>query len=102
MENKRAAILALAIAAVVALAAGATYAAVGRPMTGSPDSNTGYAYGTGQSMMGGGAGGMMGGYGGYSGMMGSHGMMGNVNGSSSMYQYMEQYMGRYWNSTSIP
>lgn len=91
MENKRAALLALAVAAAVVIATGAAYAA-GRqagPTANYIPSQT-PRYGMGPSMMGG--------YGRYSGMMGSHWMTGNVNGTSFMYQYMRQY----WNSTSAP
>lgn len=94
MENKKAAILVLAIVAAVAITASGAYA-MGRQTGG-----TGYSYPsatqgpwTGLGMMGGYGGypgGMMGGYAGYPGMMGS--------GGYSMYQYMQHY----WNSTSVP
>lgn len=90
MENKKAAILVLAIAAAVAITAGGAYA-MGRQTTNnfSPYAGTHYTSGMGSGMMGGYAGGMMGGYNGYSGMMGS---------GSPMYQYIRHY----WNSTSVP
>lgn len=89
MENKKAAILVLAIVAAVAIAAGGAYA-MGRPVTntGYTYPNSGYRSGMGPSMMGG--------YGGYSGMMG------NGYGMYSMHEYMHEYMGHYWNSTSVP
>lgn len=95
MENKKAAILVLATAVALVIAAGGVYAME------RPTANGGYApvaY-QGYGMMGGfagNAGGMMGGYGGYAGMMG------NVNSTGSMYNYMRQYMSQYWNSTSAP
>ncbi len=102
MENKKVAILVLAIAAALLIAASATYAMMGRQTqsTGNP-----YGSGVGPSMMGGSTGyvgGMMGGYSGQTGgMMGGYGMMGDLSGSS-MYQYMQQHMWRYWNSTATP
>ncbi len=104
MENKKAAILVLAIAAALLIAASATYAMMSRQTqsTGSP-----YGSGTGPSMMGGSAGysgGMMGGYGGYSGMMGGHGMMGGYGASwngTSPY-WCAQYAEHHLNSTSSP
>ena len=94
MENKKAAILVLAIAAAVAITASGVYA-MGRQTGGTGYSNPSATYGSwmGSGMMGGFGGhpgGMMGGYSGYPGMMGSGGL--------SMYQYMQ----RYWNSTSVP
>ena len=90
MENKKAAILVLAIVAAVAVTAGGAYA-MGRQVSGAGYANyssgTNYGYRMGPGMMGGYAGGMMGGY---QGMMGNNGY--------SMYQYMEHY----WNSTSVP
>ena len=98
MESKRAAILALAILAAVAIAASAAYAATEGPTAGAAGSYSGtlYGYGVGPSTMGGYRGGMMGGYGGYPGMMG------NANEANPMYQYMQQYMSGYWNSTYAP
>lgn len=90
MENKKAAMLVLAIAAAVIIATGGVYAMAGgaAPRTGSPYSNAGREYGMGSSMMGG--------YGGYRG-----GMMGGWN-YPSMWQYMQQFMDHLWNSTSFP
>ncbi len=103
MENKNAVILVLAIVAALLIAASATYAMMGRQVVNTGNAN--YGYGTGPSMMGRSAGypgGMMGGYtGGYGGMMGGHGMMDDFNGTSSMYQYMQQTR-QCWNSTSTP
>ncbi len=100
MENKTAALLVLAAALVVGSTA--TYAMMGRQTTGTANGP-----GTGPSMMGGStgyAGGMMGGYSGRSGgMMGAYGMMGAWNGTSSMYDHMQDmrgYMQHYWNATA--
>ncbi|MDE1853840.1 MAG: hypothetical protein KGI38_08870 [Thaumarchaeota archaeon] len=91
MENKKAAILVLAIVAAVVVTASGAYA-MGRqaPGAGSSYPGTTYRSGMGPSMMGGSAG-----YAG--GMMGGHGMMGAWDSTGSM----QQYMWRYWNS-SIP
>ncbi len=90
MENKKTAILVLAILAAVVVTASGVYAA--NPQNagaGSPYSGASYRYGMGPSMMGG--------YGGFpGGMMGGYGMMGN-----GQY-WMQQYMSQYWNSTSTP
>lgn len=98
MENKTAAILVLAILGAVVATAGATYALTARqaPYSGSSYSGTTNGYGMGP--------GMMGGYSGYGWMMGGHGTMGSGYGygPGSMWQYMQQYMARYWNSTSAP
>ena len=104
MENKKAAILVLAIVAAVAIAASGAYAMMGRQTAGpgSSYSNTTYRSGMGPSMMGGSfgySGGMMGRSGGYAGgMMGGYGMMGTWNGTVSM----RQYMWHYWNATTVP
>ena len=89
MENKKAAILVLAVLAAVVVTASGVYAATGGHST-VPASYPGaeYGYGMGASMMGG--------YAGHGGMMGGYGMMGN--GQYSMPQYMWQW----WNSTSAP
>ena len=91
MENKNAAILAMAVA--VALVAGGAYA-MGTQAPGNGYSpGTTYWYGMGPRMMGGPSGyaeGMMSGHGYYQGMMGNSGY--------SMYQYMEHYR----NSTPVP
>jgi hypothetical protein len=109
MENKRVAILVLAIAAALVIASTATYAMMARQTsgTGNPYGSTTNGYGVGRSMMGGStgyAGGMMGGSSGRAGgMMGGYGMMGAWNGTSSMYERMQQmhdYMQQYWNSTA--
>jgi hypothetical protein len=103
MENKKAMILVLAIAAAVVIATGAVYAAAGRQTatSGGSDLNGSFMSGMGPSMMGG-----FGGTAGYgSGMMGGRGMMGAGYGPSSMssmMQDMRQDMSRYWNSTSVP
>ena len=94
MENKKAAILVLAIAAAVAITASGAYA-MGRQTgaTGYSHPSTTFGSWMGPGMMGGYGGqpgGMMGGYGGYPGMMGSSGY--------SLYQYMQHH----WNSTSVP
>lgn len=108
MENKTAAILVVAMAVAALIAAGGVYAMVGRQaaVTGNAYPGTAYGSGVGPSMMGwstGYAGGMMGGYaGGPGGMMGGRGMMGDWNGTGSMYEYMQQYMQQYWNSTTVP
>ncbi len=81
MENKNAVILVLAIVAALLSAASATYAMMGRQVVNTGNAN--YGYGTGPSMMGG------------------HGMMGDFNGTSPMYQYMQQTR-QCWNSTSTP
>ena len=80
MENKKAAILVLAIVAAVAITAGGAYA------MGSQGVGNGYTYPStahGPQM----GPGMMGGHGGFQGVMGSAGHW--------MYQFME----RCWNST---
>src|SRR5574340_932876 len=104
MENKQAMILVLATLAAVVIATSATYAMGGLRNPGSVSPSPTYRSGMGPSMMGGSvgyAGGMTGGYSGQAGgMMGGYGMMGNANGAGSMYEYMEQYMSHYWNSTS--
>lgn len=93
MENKKAAILVLAVVAAVAITAGGVYALggqAGRTGYSVPGSSYGPWMGPGMTgRYGGSPGGMMGGYG-YPGMMGS--------GGHWMYQYMQQY----WNSTSVP
>lgn len=95
MENKKAAILVLAMVAAVAITTGATYAMMDSQGTYAGAASPSTTYGSGMGPW------MMGGYSGRAGgMMGGYGMMGNANGMSSMYQYMEQYMSRYWNSTS--
>ena len=55
MENKKAAMLVLAIAAAMIIATGGVYAMAGgaAPRTGSPYSNVGREYGMGPSMLGG-------------------------------------------------
>ncbi len=109
MENKTAAVLVLAVAASLIVAVSATYAMMGRQAApfSSPYGSGTNGYRTGPSMMGGSAGyagGMMGGYAGTAGgMMGGRGMMGAWNGTSSMYEHMQDmrgYMEQYWNSTT--
>ena len=95
MENKKAMILVLAIAAAVLIAAGGAYA-MGRQTgaNGSSYPSFVYSHGMGPSMMGG--------FGGsYGGMMGNHGMAGTGYGQPMM-ESMEQYMWQYWNSTTTP
>ena len=91
MENKKAAILVLAIVAAVMIAAGGAYAMTGRGIASYANSypSTVHWSGMGPSMMGGSAG--------YRG-----GMMGAGYGQSSMMEDMQQYMWHYWNSTSVP
>lgn len=96
MENKKAAVLVLAILAAVAITASGVYA-MGRQAVGTGSSYPIAGYGSGVSPW------MMGGSSGQAGgMMGGYGMMRDVNGMGSMYQYMQQYMSRYWNSTYTP
>ncbi len=84
MENTKAAILVLAIAAALIVAASGAYA-MGMQTT-RTNSYQGTPYG-----------GMMGGSPGYTGgMMGGYGTMGSGCGSYAMHQYMSQY----WNSTT--
>ncbi len=94
MENTKAAILVLAIAAALIVTATGAYAMgrVGNNTGTYP--NTAYGAGMGPSMMGGS-------YGYAGGMMGGHGMMGAWNGTGSMHEYMEQYC-PYYNSTAVP
>jgi hypothetical protein len=105
MENKKVAILVLAIAAAALIAAGGVYAISARQTTSNVNSTPGANYGHGMvSMMGGvsgscgglvGAGGMMGGS---RGVCSGPGMMGDRGTSGSMWQHMT----RYWNATSTP
>jgi len=95
MENKKAMILVLAIAAAVLIAAGGVYA-----MGGQTGANGGsypsfvYSHGMGPSMTGG--------FGrSYGGEMGNHGMAGTGYGQPMM-ESMRQYMWQYWNSTTTP
>ena len=85
MENKKAAVLVLAIAAAVMIATGGVYAMAGgaAPGTGSPYSNVGREYGMGSCMMGG--------YGGFRG-----GMMGGWN-YAAMWHFLLRFLGNLWN-----
>lgn len=100
MDNKRVAMVVLAVLAVVALTASGAYATglrVAYPASTYP--GAAYGCGVGPAVMGGHADhcGMTSGYTRYSGgMMGGYGMMGD--GPYSMPQYMWQW----WNSTSAP
>ncbi len=98
MENKKAAILVLAIVAAVIVTASGAYA-MGRQATSQAAPYTGaYPYGMGPGMMGG-----FGGPAGYrGGMMGGYGMMGYWNGTGATQQCPRDYMWQYWNSTSAP
>jgi len=96
MENKKAMILILAIAAAVLIAASGAYAMMGRQTGADGGSYPSSAYGHGMGTS------MMGGFGGsYGGMMGNRGMMGTGYGQSMM-ENMQQYMWHYWNSTTTP
>ena len=110
LENKKVAILVLAVSAAVLIATSGAYA-MGRQtaVTGNSYPGTTYGYGMGQSMMGGSSafsGGMMGGFSGHAGgMMGGYGMMGSWNGTNPMYAHMEQihdFMQHCRNSTTVP
>jgi hypothetical protein len=85
LENKKVAILVLAIAAALVISVGAAYAYGERTgMQSYVQPGTTNWGGMGPSMMGGSTG--------YRGMMG--------NGQYNMQQYMEECMSHYWNSTS--
>ncbi len=98
MENGRVAVLVLAVAAALVVGSAATYAMMGRQTSGavSPYGGNVNGYGMGPSMMRGSTGFQ-------GGMMGERGMMGAWNGTSLMYEHMQQmhdYMQHYWNSTT--
>ena len=87
MENKKAALLVLAVVAAVAVTAGGAYA-LGMQSTVAPGTYDGY--GGGPSMMGGS-------YGYHGGMMGAYGQAGYP---QAMQGYMQQYIWDCWNSTA--
>ena len=98
MENKKAAIIALAVAATLILTVNGVNAMMVRTTTATTNSypNTTYRSGMGPVMMGGGSTAYRG------GMMNGYGMMGAGYSESSMMREMQQYMWHYWNSTSVP
>ena len=94
MENKKAAILVLAIIAALIVTASGAYAMGrgGNSAAGLSSGITGRS-GIGPSMMGGSTGNS-------GGMMGGNGMMRSGGGMGSTCGYMGECMDRYWNSTA--
>ena len=102
MENNKAVVLALVLAAAVVITASGVYATMGRPSGANWGTypNAAFGSGMGPSMMG--DFGRNAGYGNPSGMMEGRGMMGTGYGPYSSMEDMRQYMWHYWNSTTVP